>query len=95
LVAFCSSAPFVVVSLPDLALSSVGSLADGTISSDFFAERDPPPPNRLKNLPVIGPKMQEKTSTLKNVDLQNKSSHVILRNLYAASFLVWPACVLM
>ena len=39
--------------------------------------------------------MQENTSKLKNVDLQNKSYHVILRNLYAASFLVWPACVLM
>ena len=46
-------------------------------------------------MPVIGPKMQENTSKLKNVDLQNKSYHVILRNLYAASFLVWPACVLM
>ena len=43
-------------------------------------------------MPVIGPKMQENTSKLKNVELQNKSSHVILRNLYAASFLVWPAC---
>ena len=32
--------------------------------------------------------MQEKTSKLKNVELQNKSYHVILRNLYAASFLV-------
>eukprot|EP01043_Picozoa_sp_COSAG02_P032879 COSAG02_NODE_2215_length_9489_cov_4.810011_7_plen_153_part_00 len=55
--------------------------ADGTVSSDYFAERDPPRPTRLKNLPVIGAKMQEKNAKLKNVDLVNKASHVVLRNM--------------
>lgn len=39
----------------------------------------PPPPNKLKNLPVIGAQMQEKNSKLKNVELVSKAQHVILR----------------
>jgi hypothetical protein len=38
-----------------------------------------------QQLLIAGPKMQGITSKLKNVDLHNKSSHVILRNLYEAT----------
>eukprot|EP01046_Picozoa_sp_COSAG06_P065579 COSAG06_NODE_16170_length_1017_cov_0.767974_1_plen_150_part_10 len=53
-----------------------------------------PPPPQLQDLSAIGkdrqlliaaPKMQGNTPKPKHVDLHNKSSHVILRNLYEAT----------
>jgi len=55
--------------------------SDGTISSEFFKDREPPPPNKFKSIPVLGAKMQQTKTKLVNAQAENASSHVVLRNL--------------
>ena len=55
--------------------------SDGTISSEFFKDREPPPPNKFKSIPVLGAKMQQTKTKLVNVQAETESSHVVLRNL--------------